>query len=560
MTSGPISLGGSNPLACSVISEIATGIVDIKLDPVGLARAARGRALADDLAGRRPIYGRGTGVGANRTVEVLDRSAAALALIRSHATSAGPLRSAERVRAMLAIRIHQLGQGGSGVTPAVVEALTAMLRADALPPVREYGSIGTGDLSALATTAAALLGEVPTSAPLPVTVAMDANDALAFISSNAATLADAALAVADLQRLSRAALGVATLSFAALRGNPEAFSAPVEAATPFPGAARVCRIMRASVDGGGPPARIQDPYGLRALPQVHGLALDCLDALSVVVTALAGASSENPVFAQPDSVAHHAAFHMAYLSTALDTARSGLAQSGQLIQARLAALVDPALTGLPAFLGDGSPGASGVMITEYVAASGLAALRSAATPTAVQGISVSRGVEEDASFASLGARQALDSVQPYRTMLACELVVAVRAVRLGTGPAAGARADSARAAGARTDGARAEGARTDGARAEGAPTDSAPTDSAPTDSAPTDSAPTDSAPTDSARTDSARADGRFPRGLAAELLDLCGDLPAEVADRDLTADIALADTLLDRIADRMRDRDTPQGS
>jgi histidine ammonia-lyase len=133
--------------------------------------------------------------------------------------------------------------------------------------------------------------------------------------------------------------------------------------------------------------------------------------------------------AEPALVAHNGGFHVAYLATALDTMRSALAQAAQLGQARLANLVDPALTGLTPFLA-AEPGGSGVMVLEYVAASALAELRAAATPTAVQSVSISRGAEDDASFAALGASLALRGVGAYRTVVACELVAAVRALRM----------------------------------------------------------------------------------------------------------------------------------
>jgi histidine ammonia-lyase len=129
-------------------------------------------------------------------------------------------------------------------------------------------------------------------------------------------------------------------------------------------------------------------------------------------------------------VAHHGGFQAAYLAEALSAVASGVAQSAQLSLARLAMLCEPTLTGQTPFLSDGSPGASGVMVCEYVAASALGSLRALATPVAVQTVTLSRGAEEGASFASQAARQTLEAVEAYRAVLACELVAAVRALRL----------------------------------------------------------------------------------------------------------------------------------
>src|SRR5690606_16865745 len=137
------------------------------------------------------------------------------ALLRSHATAAGSERSAERVRAMLVVRLHQLAAGASGVRPEVVQALHGMVQAEALPTVRELGGVGTGDLAALAAAALALSGERLTTHPLPQTLTLGVHDALPFLSSGAATIGDAALAQCALQRLTRAGLVVAALTFTA---------------------------------------------------------------------------------------------------------------------------------------------------------------------------------------------------------------------------------------------------------------------------------------------------------------------------------------------------------
>jgi histidine ammonia-lyase len=428
-----ITLDGTT-LSCAEIALAARRGEPVEVTESGRNRAEDSYRFAADISARRQVYGRSTGVGANRTVAVEDPVAHASALLRSHATAAGPLRSPERIRAMLVIRLNQLAAGGSGANPLVLDALVAMIAADALPAIREHGGIGTGDLSALATTALALMGEGPSTVPLPEFTPFTAHDALPFMSSNAATLADAALATVDLTTLGRAALVTAALTFAAISGNPEAFAPAVDRVTPFAGAHQVTGWLRLLTAGGQPPARIQDPFGLRVLPQAHGVVVESLAALDRTVTAMVNAPSENPVLlgdAGSDAgLAHHGGFHAAYLQLALDTAVLAVAQTGQLVLARLATLIEPSFTGLAPFLGDGTPGASGVMILEYVAASALGELRAAAIPAGVQSVTLSRGVEEDASFASLAARQALSAAENYQTMIACELVAAVRALRM----------------------------------------------------------------------------------------------------------------------------------
>jgi histidine ammonia-lyase len=468
-----IALDGGG-LTVADIAAVAHREASVEVTPQARARIAASHEFAVRVSSERPVYGRATGVGANRSERVVDPAEHARALVRSHATSAGPLRSPERVRAMLAVRLNQLAAGGSGASPAVVDGLVAMLDADALPRIRELGSIGTADLSALATTALALGGEGSTSNPLPFVVTLGVDDALPFLSSNAATIGDAALALVDLRRCARATLVIAALTFAAVDGNAEAFAEAVERVTPFAGARWVAQQMRALVNPAQAPARIQDSFGLRTLPQVHGSLVDALARLDDVITAMANAPSENPVALPGIGLAHHGGFHAAYLVQALDAALAALAQSAQLTLARISVLNEPANTSLPAFLGDGTPGASGVMVIEYVAASALGSLRGLAMPAGVQSVTLSRGVEDDASFASLAAFNALNAAQTYRTLVACELVAAVRAVRMRH-----------------------------------------------------------------------RDNGSVLDGVLA----LCGGLDAALVDRDLTADIEVASTLVDALAD-----------
>jgi histidine ammonia-lyase len=233
-----------------------------------------------------------------------------------------------------------------------------------------------------------------------------------------------------LARLARATTRVAALTFRAVDGNPEAFGEPVEGSTHFAGIQRVCTEMRRLIGDPRPPARIQDPYGLRVLPQVHGAFWDRLDSLHLSTVAMANSPRENPALLPEAGVFHHGSFFAATLGQVLDATVSAAAQTAQLALGRLTLLSEPAITGLPPFLGNGTAGASGVMVVEYVAASALGQLRALAAVTGTQTVTLSRGFEEGASFASLAARQALSAVDPLRAVLACELVAAVRAVRL----------------------------------------------------------------------------------------------------------------------------------
>jgi histidine ammonia-lyase len=186
------------------------------------------------------------------------------------------------------------------------------------------------------------------------------------------------------------------------------------------------------------PARIQDPYGLRCLPQVHGPALDAAAGLHATVAIELNAAAENPLISpDSDDVFHHGGFHVGVLALAGDRLRLAVLQTAQLSSARLGALAEPALTGLRPFLADGEQGSSGTMILEYTAASALAALRHAAYPVLLGHAVLSRGEEEHASIPIQCAHQLELAAEQYSSVLATELLAAVRALRMSGGVPSG---------------------------------------------------------------------------------------------------------------------------
>ncbi len=437
-----IVIDGSS-LTCAQVARAGRGEASVAVAPAAVAAATAAWQVAREVAAARPVYGWTTGVGANRTVHVAAAEAAehGLNLLRSHAAGAGPLLEPDLTRAMLVVRLNQIGAGGSGVDPGVLDVLADAVNRGFVPPVPRYGAIGTGDLTALAATGLCLLGErdwLLGSGP-PPRFALRPAEVLGFQSSSAATLGEAALACADLARLSRAAVLIATLSLLAVRGSAEPFAAAVQRARPHPGQQQVAAAVR-ELTGGQPgrPARLQDPYGYRAFPQVHGPALDAVAHASHVVTVDMNAASENPlVDPAGHAVWHNGNFHATYVGLALDAARAALFQTAALGAARLGTLVEPAFTGLEAFAAD-TPASSGIMILEYVCQSAVADIRRLAGPAALGSAVLSRGVEEHAGFSTQSAHASSEVITAYRAVLACELVGAVRVLRMQRrGPAGG---------------------------------------------------------------------------------------------------------------------------
>lgn len=430
----PVVLDGTGPTPAQLCA-LPDGPVPLVVPPAVRAAVTDGHRRSVAVAARRPVYGRTTGVGANRTVDVGedDRDGHGLRLWRSHAHGTGEPMPRRLVRAAMVVRAAQLAAGMSGLRPDVLDALVRAVCDGRVPTVPGIAAIGTGDLGLLAEVGLALAGERPWADGTVHRELTDVlpEDALPFLSSNCATVASAALAWGDAMALLDAAHVVAAISFVALRGNDEAWHPVVHAAHPHPGSLAVAARMRALVAGAAPAARLQDPYGVRCLPQVHGPYLEALERLEATVAIDLTGAVENPLFPpDADDALHHGGFHHAPLALALEQVRLAAAQVAALSLTRTTKLNDPAFTGQRAFLASGPAGSSGTMMVEYTAAGALADVRTAAAPVCLQGVVLSLGMEDHASFAWQAAQRTHDLHASLRTVLACELVVALRSLRL----------------------------------------------------------------------------------------------------------------------------------
>ena len=458
---------------------LATGTSRARIAPQALARAGVSAEAAVRIAARQPVYGRNTGVGANRTQQVAAGDLGhGLRLLRSHAGGIGRQVGTEATRAMLAVRANQLLAGGAGLHPAIIEAIVQALNANALPVIHEYGGLGTADLTALAELGLTLVGEAPwtgNSSEAPAAVEITSGDALALMSSSALTIGRACLAWQEARNWVAAAHSVAVLSVFALDGSTEPFSPLVHERRPHPNVMRSAAVVRALLAGQSiEAARIQDPYAIRCIAQVHGAALEVLGAVERVLEVEINAAAENPLVVvdredgdkggggESDgdgggggdsegggvgnageggyaggegrkvggTVYHHGGFHQALLTQALDSLNLALLSTGQLSLARLDLMFHPEFTSLRPFLADGEPASSGVMILENSAHDALSELRNAAMPAGLGHATLSRGVEEHSPFTSQSARQTARAADALRLVLATELVGAVRTLRL----------------------------------------------------------------------------------------------------------------------------------
>jgi histidine ammonia-lyase len=423
--------------------------------PVALAAAARNRvaaaraAVERAAAGDTPIYGVNSALGANTGARVSpdDLADYQRRAIRARAVGVGPPYDRASVRAMMFARIAGLAQGGSGISPGVLDALVAMLNRGVHPRVPRFGSIGVADLPQLSHLALPLIGEgeaefagttsngaeaLARSGLAPVS--LGAKDGLALISANAASVGRAALVVSDALVLADAWLVAIALSFEGFRANLSPLDARAAAARPAPGQIEIASRLRALLAGGAlddPNAarRVQDPVSLRVVAQVHGALQDALDRAREQVEIELNSAAESPLVVG-ESLLSNGNFHVPALTLALDTAAIALAQASSMAVERTLRFMTPALTDLPLQLTRRGPAHSGFATIQKTLTALWSEIRQRANPGSLDFLPVSESVEDHATMALSVVEKLNEIVERARYVVAFELMVAAQAVDL----------------------------------------------------------------------------------------------------------------------------------
>jgi histidine ammonia-lyase len=466
------------------VEAVARGGAVAVLDPAAISRMQASRAVVDALVDEGAVvYGVTTGVGflADRSIDRADAERLQENLLVSHAAGVGEPLSREVVRAMLLLRANTLALGFSGARPIIAERLLDFLRLGIHPVVPAQGSVGaSGDLAPLAHLALPLIGRgqvevggnvVPALIALRETglepLVLGAKEGLAVLNGTQLMSALGALVAADAARLNATASVAAAMSVEALLGTDVAFSAALQAARPHPGQVAVAGELRWLLRGStlqtshhASAHKVQDPYSLRCVPQVHGAVRDALGYLDGVLAVEMNAATDNPLIF-PDGGASDASaratgggrvisggnFHGEPVALALDIAKLAVAELGAISERRTALLLDPNLNGrLPAFLGSDSGLESGYMLLQYTAAALASENKGLAHPASVDSIPTSANQEDHVSMGPIAGRQARVIVEHVERILAIELLCAARALDLrlatlpGTTPGAGVAA------------------------------------------------------------------------------------------------------------------------
>ncbi len=451
-----VTIDGLN-LTLRQIEAVACRGARVGLDEGAAKRIERSRRALEQLLGDDPVYGVNTGFGrlATKRVPRRDRLPLQRNLVRSHASGAGRRLATDEVRAIMLLRANALARGRSGCREVVVRQLVDMLNHRVHPAVPELGSVSaSGDLAPLAHIALAMIGEgvVEAGGDGGRVEAADAKrvlrrngitplvlaekEGLALINGTQAVTGIGALVLLRYQRCLDAADVAGAISLEGLKGSPDAFRAEIHAARPHDGqvasARRLWELLedseiRESHRTDDP--TVQDPYSLRCMPQVHGAARAACAYARDILTTEANSATDNPlVFPESGEVISGGNFHAQIVAQCLDLVAIAAADVAAICERRVDRMLNPDLSGLPAFLTPDPGLCSGMMIAQVVAADALAEMRVLAAPASIHSVSTSASQEDHVAMGMAAARKVRRSVSLLETVLAVELMCGAQAV------------------------------------------------------------------------------------------------------------------------------------
>jgi histidine ammonia-lyase len=458
--SSHVILGDGEGLTLDAIVRVARGGARVTIGEQARQRMLASRAVVDRLAAGGAagpaVYGINTGFGALAEVRISPSQVAELQrnLVRSHAAGIGTPLPSEAVRAMMLLRAAVLAAGFSGARPLCADFLCDMLEKRVHPIIPSRGSVGaSGDLAPLAHLALAMIGEgeaeldgvrMDSGKALAKVglrpLVLEAKEGLTLLNGTQLMVGVGALAVWDAERTAKIADISGAMSLEAYKGTPRAFDPRIHAARPHAGQAtaarNLARLLRDSaiVDSHKDCGKVQDPYSLRCMPQVHGATRDTLTHVRSVLQVEADSATDNPlvfpgVDGAADDIVSGGNFHGQPIALVLDFAAIAIAELANISERRIEQLVNPHLSsGLPHFLAPDSGLNSGFMIAQVAAASLVSENKILCHPASVDSIPSSAGREDHVSMGAHAALKLATVHHQVRDVLAVELLCAAQAI------------------------------------------------------------------------------------------------------------------------------------
>jgi histidine ammonia-lyase len=439
-------------LELPALRRIYQGAVRLRLAERDRVRVASAQALVDKIvAAGEAAYGINTGFGLLAQTRIPNDQLAQLQrnLLLSHAAGIGEPLPDPVVRLILALKVNALARGYSGISPALVDALLALLEHEIYPVIPAQGSVGaSGDLAPLAHLSAVLLGigqvriggrVLPAAEGLARAglrpTELRAKEGLALINGTQVSTALALAGLFGAEDALASAVVAGAMSIDALKASDAPFDDRIHQVRGQPGQIAVAEQYRKLTAGSEIRAshlecsRVQDPYSFRCQPQVMGACLDLLRHCATTLRVEANAVTDNPLlFVEEGEVLSGGNFHAEPVAFAADTLALALAEMGSLSERRVAVLVDPKMSGLPAFLVENSGLNSGFMIAQVTAAALVSENKMLASPASVDSIPTSANQEDHVSMATHAARRLSLMVDNVAGVIGIELLAAAQGI------------------------------------------------------------------------------------------------------------------------------------
>ena len=419
-------------------------------------RILRSRKTVDDLVEQdKVVYGITTGFGKFSDVRITNDECKTLQrnLIITHAVGAGEPFSREASRGIMLLRVNNLAKGFSGARLEVVETLIAMLNRGVTPVIPQKGSLGaSGDLAPLSHMVLPMIGlgqavfngtvlpgaEAMARAGIPV-LELVAKEGLALINGTQAMTSAGGLTVFDALDMMELANIAAALTFEAHRGVTDALAERMHTVRPHWGQLETAKMLRTYLEGSGNVTRqgeirVQDRYSLRCTPQVHGASWDAIRYVQDRVETEMNAVTDNPIiFSDTMERISGGNFHGQPMALSFDFLGIALSELANISERRIESLVNPSISGLPAFLVRNGGLNSGFMIVQYSAAALVSENKVLAHPASVDSIPSSGNQEDHVSMGTIAARKAQEILNNVRRVIAMEMMCACQAIDLQEG-------------------------------------------------------------------------------------------------------------------------------
>lgn len=440
-------IDGSSLTLNDFISAVYDKNAELILTEDSKAAINRSREVIDNWVEKgEVIYGVTTGFGEFSNVSIPREQIETLQenLIISHAAGIGNFLPEDVVRGMLILRVNAVSKGYSGIRLSTVETLIKMFNAGIIPAVPEQGSVGSsGDLAPLSHIALALIGrgwclvdgkEVPSAEVLKAhgiePVRLAAKEGLALINGTQMMTSFGAIAVHKALRLANVADISGALAWDALRGTEKAYDERIHLLRGFKGQIEVAKNLRELTAGSEireshrtGDGKVQDPYSLRCMPQIHGASRDTINYVASVVSTELNSANDNPLIF-PDTLDHIEGgnFHGQPIALALDFLAIACAELANVAERRTERLVNGSLSGLPRFLTKNGGVQSGLMIAQYASAAIVSENKVLCHPASVDSIPTSANQEDHNSMGSISSRKCFTVVNNLQKVLAVELL------------------------------------------------------------------------------------------------------------------------------------------